>query len=252
VIIRSMATIAVGDIHGNAAALSDLLDKIFPELTGADTVVFLGDYIDRGSDTRDCIDQILRFQESAPSAVITLMGNHEDWLLRTCRDYTRHSWILGMEAFETIRSYSPDAEEHLRRELEGAGMDLVTGRVHIPYDVFMNHVPHRHMSFFQDLRLYCRTPDAICVHGGIDPLGGELEEQDRESLLWGTDAFPAHYHGSNLIVYGHWNSPALDQAGWPQPAVSGCTIGIDTISHGVLTAIRLPDRRVFQSQRHRN
>ena len=68
----------------------------------------------------------------------------------------------------------------------------------------------------------------------------------------GNSNFPVGYHGSNLIVYGHRNNPVLNRAGWPQPTVFGYTIGIDTISHGVLTAIRLPDRRVFQSQRHRN
>lgn len=247
-----MATIAVGDIHGNAAALSDLLGDMAGELTREDTVVFLGDYIDRGSDTRDCIDQILRFRETAPSAVITLMGNHEDWFLRTCRDYTRHSWILGMEAFETIRSYSPDAGDRLRRELDRAGMDLVTGRVYIPYDIFFNHVPNSHMDFFQDLRLYCRTPDAICVHAGIDPHRDDVEEQDREILLWGTDAFPARYRGGELIVYGHWNNSVINLDGWPVPNVFGRTIGIDTIARGVLTAIRLPDRRIFQSRRHAN
>jgi diadenosine tetraphosphatase ApaH/serine/threonine PP2A family protein phosphatase len=131
-------------------------------------------------------------------------------------------------------------------------MDLVTGRVHIPYDVFISHVPHSHMVFFQDLRLYCRTPDAICVHGGIDPHRDDVEEQDRETLLWGTDTFPAQYRGRDLIIYGHWNNPVVNPDGWPVPNVFGRTIGIDTIAQGVLTAIRLPDGRIFQSRRHTN
>jgi serine/threonine protein phosphatase 1 len=245
-----MATIVVGDIHGNAAALSDLLGKIARVLTSADTVVFVGDYIDRGSDTKNCVDQILHFRDTGPAAVIALGGSHEDWLLRTYRDYTRHSWILGMEAFDTIRSYSPDAEGHLRRELERAGLGLVTGRVHIPYDVFFSRVPSRHVDFFQNLQPFCRTSDAVCVHGGIDPRGGDVEEQDRETLLWGTDDFPAQYRGKDLIVYGHANNAVFNGAGWPEPNVFDGTIGIDTIAHGVLTAIRLPDRRIFQSRRH--
>jgi serine/threonine protein phosphatase 1 len=82
-----MATIVVGDIHGNAAALSDLLGKIAHVLTSADTVVFLGDYIDRGSDTKNCVDQILHFRGTGPAVVIALSGNHQDWLLRTYRDW---------------------------------------------------------------------------------------------------------------------------------------------------------------------
>ena len=49
------------------------------------------------------------------------------------------------------------------------------------------------------------------------------------------------------MVYGHWNNATLDANGWPSPLILGNTIGIDTIGFGVLTAIRLPDRRVFQS-----
>lgn len=245
-----MRTIVVGDIHGNSAALSDLLDRLIPELTHDDCTVFLGDYIDRGPDAKNCIDQILQFQDAAPGTVITLMGNHEDWLLRTYRDYTRHSWVLGMEAFETIRSYSQQAERLLRVELERTGPSLVTDRVRIPYEIFFNQVPARHLSFLQNLKPYWRTPDAVCVHGGIDPRGADPEGQDREDLLWGTDAFPAQYRGRDLIVYGHWSNAIINQSGWPEPNVFGRTIGIDTIAHGVLTAIRLPERRAFQSRRH--
>ena len=245
-----MATIVVGDVHGNSAALSDLLDRLVPELKPEDCTVFLGDYIDRGPDARTCIDQILQFRDAAPGTVVTLMGNHEDWLLRTYRDYTRHSWVLGMEAFETIRSYSLQAERLLRLELERAGLSLVSGRVLIPYDIFFNEVPARHLGFLQNLKPYWRTPDAVCVHGGIDPRGAAPEEQDTETLLWGTDSFPAQYHGTDLIVYGHWNNAIINRSDWPEPNVSGRTIGIDTISHGVLTAIRLPEGQVFQSRRY--
>jgi len=78
----------------------------------------LGDYIDRGPDPKGCIDRIIAFRDASPGTVIALMGNHEDWLLRTYHDYTRHSWVLGMEAFDTIRSYSQEAEMLLRAELE--------------------------------------------------------------------------------------------------------------------------------------
>ncbi len=246
-----MATIAVGDIHGNAAALKDLLRQITRELTSKDTVVFLGDYIDRGSDTKSCLDQIIGFREATSAAVVTLIGNHEDWLLRTYRDYTRHSWVLGMEAFETIRSYSPEAERLLRKELDHAGAGLITDKMRIPYGLFFELVPASHINFFENLKLFCRTPEAVCVHGGIDPKKGAVEEQDREALLWGSEDFPAGYQGGDAIVYGHSNNPVINEAGWPEPNEMNRTIGIDTISFGVLTAVRLPDRRVFQSSRKR-
>jgi hypothetical protein len=53
------------------------------------------------------------------------------------------------------------------------------------------------------------------------------------------------------VIYGHFNNAVLDAAGWPHPRITQHALGIDTISHGVLTAVRLPDRKVFQSHRTR-
>ena len=69
-------------------------------------------------------------------------------------------------------------------------------------------------------------------------------------MIWGASNFPEGYDGAELVVYGHWNNAVLDANGWPAPAKVQRTIGIDSISHGVLTAIRLPDQRVFQSGRY--
>ena len=100
-----MASIAIGDIHGNLAALLDLLGQLRHEVGEEDVVVFLGDYIDRGHDSRGCIDAILAFRRESPAGVTCLRGNHEDWLLRTQQDYACHSWLLGMEGLDTVRSY---------------------------------------------------------------------------------------------------------------------------------------------------
>src|SRR5215813_4099902 len=102
-----MATIAIGDIHGNLPALDDLLNRISKEVGAEDTVVFLGDYVDRGPDSKGCIERIIAFQSDVKANVVALLGNHEQWLLQTYRDYTRHSWIIGMEAFVFIQTASP-------------------------------------------------------------------------------------------------------------------------------------------------
>jgi hypothetical protein len=68
--------------------------------------------------------------------------------------------------------------------------------------------------------------------------------------MWGTDGFPEDYRGRDLVAYGHRNNAELDGDGWPRPRIIGSTIGLDTIAHGVLTAMRLSDRRLFQSARH--
>jgi predicted MPP superfamily phosphohydrolase len=126
-----MATVAIGDIHGNLAALQDLLPKVLARVGPQDTLVFLGDYIDRGAHSRGCLERIIGLKDEAPCPVVTLIGNHEDWMLKSLRDFTSHSWILGMEAFETIASYSVDAAANLRQELERAGSCLITERVRL-------------------------------------------------------------------------------------------------------------------------
>ena len=245
-----MATVAIGDIHGNLAALVDLLGQLRGEVADGDVVVFLGDYIDRGPDSRGCVEAILAFRGETSAQVVCLRGNHEDWLLRTLNDYARHSWLLGMTPFETVRSYSTDAERALRDAMSAAGLQLYLGRCELPYDVFFNTLPASHREFFAGLLPYFESPDCICAHAGVNPKLPTLAEQPLEALVWGDPAFPAEYRGERPVVYGHRNNADIDEQGWPRPRIVGNTIGIDTIAHAVLTAIRMPDRQVFQSDRH--
>jgi serine/threonine protein phosphatase 1 len=224
-----MKTIAIGDIHGNLTALNDLLSQLTPQLKVEDTVVFLGDYIDRGPETRGCIERIIEFQSSTPADVVTLFGNHEDWLLKTIHDPTRHSWILGMDAFPTIASYSTDAVRELKAAMEDLGPTMFTERVELPYDMFLDELPESHLAFLTELVPYHRVDETVFVHAGVDPSAGPVEEQDVRTLAWGPDEFPERYGGSDLVIYGHWNNAVLDRDGWPAPRFSENTIGIDTI-----------------------
>src|SRR5262245_21557506 len=116
-----MATIAIGDIHGNLRALDDLLGRLMRDVTPADTIVFLGDYIDRGLDSKGCVERILGLGRETQADVVCLRGNHEDWMLRAMDDYSSHSWLLGMEALDTIRSYSALAADTFQKSISAAG-----------------------------------------------------------------------------------------------------------------------------------
>lgn len=245
-----MATFAVGDIHGYLDPLRDLLDQLAVVARTGDTVVFLGDYIDRGPDSKGCIDAILGFERTVDAEVVCLLGNHEDWFLKTMRNHASHSWLFGMEGLDTVRSYSADAEVILRAAAEDAGLALYTRKAPLPYDAFFASVPPKHIRFFEGLNLCYQSADGIFSHGGLDPRVPELRDQGRMALIWGAGGFPEAYRGDRVVVYGHWDNALLNRDGWPLPAIEDRTIGIDTISHGVLTAIRLPDRHVFQSARY--
>lgn len=245
-----MAVVAIGDIHGNLAALQDLLAQLRPELRDDDTLVFLGDYIDRGPATRGCIDTILALCDERPDRVVCLCGNHEDWMLRTREDHARHSWLMVMDAWATIRSYSPDAEQLIRAAMRQEGAGLFLSPTPLPYEAFFDAMPDSHHQFFDGLGLTFEAEGCVFSHAGVDPAVPEFVDQNENALLWGTLGFPHRYTGEATVIYGHWNNAIRDADGWPHPKILANSIGIDTSAHGVLTAIRLPDRHVFQSAKY--
>jgi serine/threonine protein phosphatase 1 len=131
-----MAILAIGDVHGNSAALEDLLRQLQSEVGPDDVVVFLGDYVDRGPNTRECVEHIIALQQDMPGRVVCLCGNHDDWFLRTLRDYRHHTWLLSTDAFTTIRSYSVAAADALREAVVRAGAAVHGGECALPYELF--------------------------------------------------------------------------------------------------------------------
>lgn len=243
-----MSTYAIGDIHGNSSALDDLLSHVLPEITPDDTLVFLGDYIDRGPDSRGCVERIVRLKTEAGFTVITLLGNHEQWLLRTMSDPRSHSWVFATEAMETIISYSEEAATKIMDAMGALGIRLFKEKLPLPYEEFFRAMPEEHKAFFRELTPYHRTPDVICVHGGMS-LDGILDPSDDNVHVWGPLGFPEDYVGSDPVVYGHRDDGIVDADGVARPCIgANGTYGIDTVSRGVLTCLRFPDGRVFQGR----
>jgi serine/threonine protein phosphatase 1 len=245
-----MSTFAIGDIHGLANALRQVLTQIGPRVEPGDTVVFLGDYIDRGPDSKACVDHIIEFGRDVAAPVVTLLGNHEQWLLRTRGDYTNHSWLLGMEGLTTVASYSPAAAAALREEKRAAGVELYTEKVALPYNLFFDAMPQAHHQFFDALQRCHRTSDAFCSHGGCNPAAGPLDSQSEQDLVWGSRAFIESFAGPDFVVYGHWSNAEPGEPGIWSPARQAFSLGLDTSAHGIVTAVRLPRLEVFQAADH--
>ncbi|OPZ60919.1 MAG: Serine/threonine-protein phosphatase 1 [Deltaproteobacteria bacterium ADurb.Bin510] len=205
----SKTTYAIGDIHGYHNKLEALIERIQP--TRYDTLVFLGDYIDRGPDSRKVVDYLIEL--SAKTSCVFLCGNHEELLL----DYL-----------------ATGRHEDLWLENGGQAMvdNYISGR--LSPQKLKDAMPASHLKFFDNLRYYYEDEAYIYVHAGLLP-GLPLEQQKPEVLCWIRNDFFQHAtKRSKKVIFGHTH--------FALPLVSQDKIGIDTGAAygGPLTAVKLP------------
>jgi serine/threonine protein phosphatase 1 len=204
-------TCIIGDIHGCIDSLDALLPKVIDR---ADTLVLLGDYIDRGPASRQVVERILRLKKEHPR-VITLMGNHEFMLLNFL-DGLDDGTFLRVGGSETLASY-------------GLGADTPPSEVRAAF-------PREHLAFFQSLPLLWEDAHAVYVHAGLRP-GLHLSRQSGDWCLWARDDFiRSSYRFDKPVVFGHTVFDA--------PLVHKNKIGIDTgaVYGKTLTALLLPEK----------
>ncbi|TWU60681.1 Serine/threonine-protein phosphatase 1 [Rubripirellula tenax] len=210
-----MRRFAIGDIHGCAKALRALIEAI--ELDPKDQLVFLGDYVDRGPDSRDVIDQIIALKSRCD--VITLRGNHEIML---------QGVVLG------------GLDD--RVWLANGGQATVTS-----YGGTTNKIPTDHLEFFQDLRAYHETETDIFVHAGYTP-DAPMVSHDDITLYWNhlPTPLPNPHQSGRRVIVGHTPQPdnrILD---------AGHLVCIDTycFGGGCLTAMEVTTGQTIQINRH--
>ena len=235
-------TFAIGDIHGHATLLQDLLALIRPHAASGDTLVFVGDYIDRGNDSAEVVDMVLALQAGGwDGPVITLRGNHEDWLLDQTREKPLYGDLqdwLDCGGQRTLESYWE------RKETAPKRVNAV------------NHVvPVDHLRFFNSLLYRYEDEHAHYVHAGFEP-GFPIDQQAHYTMLWIRDVFLRRvYDWGKPVVFGHtpmFNGMFKDaqSTDW-QPLNQPEKIGIDTGAGfgGPLTAVLLPERQFFSVRR---
>ena len=207
---------AVGDVHGCLDLLLQLLDEVQPNLE-QDVLLFMGDYIDRGPDSRRVVDYILKLRQKYPREhIICLKGNHEAMLQDFLQDRERAMFMFN-GGLRTIRNYWGENWESLPRLL----------------------LPPEHEEFYRELRPYYETPDYIFAHAGLKP-GVPLAEQEEKDLLWIRGQFIASQEDfGRLVIFGH--TP------FNQPLVLPNKIGIDTgaVYGNFLTCLKLPEKKFF-------
>jgi len=186
---------AVGDIHGRADLCADMQALIRSHMaqtpSASVTVVWLGDYVDRGPSTREVIDLLLAFAEKRMRSVF-LMGNHEEALLSFLVHPRESLHWFRLGGLETLASYGIDIKAyHL-----GLGPEDIR-------DAFFAALPDRHRDFLLSLELSHVMGDFFFCHAGVRP-GIALEAQDPHDLIWIREEFHnAQEDFGKLIVHGH-------------------------------------------------
>lgn len=168
---------AIGDIHGCAAELYQMLEYIQPKFKDGDTLVTLGDYIDRGPDSRGVVKILLEHRAAHPNINhVFIKGNHEDMMLGA----NMRSWAY-MFGRATARSYGKDVT-----------------------DFQLTDIPFDHRQFFDELKTSHQIGRYVFVHAGLNP-GLELSQQNPDMMIWdrSTVGYSGEYLGGYFVVYGH-------------------------------------------------
>jgi serine/threonine protein phosphatase 1 len=229
---------AVGDIHGRADLLALLLDQIKADAAASvgakkKTLVFVGDYIDRGPESRCVVDLLLG---ALPTGFDThfLKGNHEEMMFEFLEDPSSLGYWLGNGGAATLESYGVDVTG-LRRD---------AAKPEAWRDAFLSALPEQHRRFFESLELTASFGDYLFVHAGIRP-GVPLKAQNPQDLLWIRGEFlRSEEDFGKVVVHGHTPKDA--------PEIRANRIGIDTgaFFSNRLTALRLQEgsRRFLQAE----
>jgi serine/threonine protein phosphatase 1 len=211
----------IGDIHGCVDELATMIKTVAP--AAGDTMVFVGDYVDRGPSARGVIDFLLEFR-SGPAECVFLKGNHEDMMLSFLGLPGRYGdSFLFNGGTQTLESYDV-SEETLGHAIEC--------------------VPQTHVEFLKGLATSYLRPPYLFVHAGILP-SRQLEEQSVEDMLWIRQEFIFNPHQLGAtVVFGHTPMRAV-MVDLPYK------LGIDTglVYGGKLSCVELNEGLLYQVAR---
>ncbi len=178
-----MRCYVVGDIHGCLDELAGLLEAL--PLAPADRLIFLGDYIDRGADSKGVVSYLIEWEKKGQQEMIFLKGNHEDMFLSYLGLGGRHGeMFLFNGGGATLASYGVSPRDVNRGDI-------------LPL------IPPGHLEFFQRLKAYYLLEPYLCVHAGIHP-SRALGQQVEEELFWIRDEFVLNPHPlPYTVLFGH-------------------------------------------------
>jgi serine/threonine protein phosphatase 1 len=223
---------AVGDIHGRADLLIRLLEDLRADMArggyeGRPILIFLGDYIDRGFQSKDVIDVLLS-DALSPFETYFLKGNHEAAMLQFLSDPSIGPRWAEFGGAETLVSYG------IRPPRTRTSLDEWS----VASEELHRALPSEHLHFLSNLDLSVRLGDYVFVHAGIRP-GVPLDQQSEHDLLWIREDFLNDRKPLGAVVV-HGHTPAT------RPYKDGRRVGLDTGAYlsGRLTAARFAHEAV--------
>lgn len=234
-----MRTFAIGDLHGRRKQLRALLSLI-PRDPSTDTVVLLGDLIDRGTEIPGTVEEVIALQRESPERVVCLRGNHEQMLLDFV-DAGTTLWLhVAVGSHTTIHQYTGEWFR-VRNERDFAEMRRR----------FDESIPPSHIEFFRSLPLYHEDDFALYVHAGLDG-GKHPRETDPHHLLWSRDTEFYKSYAGKPCVFGHTPTPLLPlrgRLGHHGIYMHNSAVGIDTgyVDSSPLTCLQFPELIIYQA-----
>ena len=211
----------IGDIHGYLDHLTSLVNQIRDRIAPDDTLIFLGDYIDRGPWSCETVDYLISL--SRIYKTVFLRGNHEDMLARYLAGADPGGNYLFNGGGATIRSYE---------------------RNHGSFSI-----PGPHADFFNNCVLYYEGSDFIAVHAGVNPTIEMMENQKPRDILWIREEFyEADKRWGKTIIFGHTPTQYLSVSGvYFDHRRNIIAVDSGVIMGGPISCISWPDREVFES-----
>lgn len=204
-----MRIFAIGDVHGCLDSLKEMYGWIQETIEPGDEIVFLGDYIDRGPDSKRVVDFLIDKRQTSTNRIVCLLGNHEEMMLDALahpnpQEFNGWALMMGRQTMDSYRN---------------AGF---------------SNIPADHLEFYKSLTLYYTKGKYVFVHAGIDP-NLPLDVQTKNTMIWTRryDGYNGDYNGGYTVIRGHTPKERI--------VVTRNQINIDTgaVFGGVLTCVIL-------------
>lgn len=202
------------DIHGCYDKLCELIKKA--DLQKEDQLIFLGDYIDRGSDSKKVLDYLMNLKKDYDC--IFLLGNHEEMFLNFINRPKISDIYLYNGGFTTLKNFQVNKEKGSNWEIDD-----------------------KYINFIENMKLWYETEDYFFVHAGVPNKNlEEITENDKDYLIWTRDLFfQSEYIWDKIIIHGHTPIKEIDVNSEKVNIDTGCVYG------GKLSCLVLPDLDVI-------